>query len=435
MRADPSEVAACYERCFEGLAAIGRTARGGYRRLAWTHADALARDWFAREAAVRGLAVETDGNGNQWAWWGDPSTGGAVATGSHLDTVVDGGAFDGALGVVSGLVAVETLAREGFEPHRPLAVAAFADEEGARFGVPTFGSRLLTGALRPADVLDRRDAEGVRLGEALSAAGVDPDGLGTDPARLARLAAFVELHVEQGRGLAGTADAVAVATGIWPHGRWRLTLAGEPDHAGTTPMTDRRDPTASLPVAISSAHRHAVVAGAVATVGRIEVDPGTTNTIPGRVRAWLDARAPDEGVLDTLLAGWDSDVRGDAAGRGLVVDVTCESRSAAVAFDPQVRAVLDTVLGEGERAAPHLATAAGHDAGALAAAVPSAMLFVRNPTGVSHSPREHADRDDCVAGVLALRAALAELGGPGGVGRKTGGPGGVGRKTGGPGGF
>lgn len=417
MTADATEVAVSYERCFEGLAAVGRTGQGGYRRLAWTHADSLARAWFAREAGARGLAVETDGNGNQWAWWGDPSAGGAVATGSHLDTVVDGGAFDGALGVVSGLVAVETLAREGFEPHRPLAVAAFADEEGARFGVPTFGSRLLTGALRPADVLDRRDAAGMRLGDALAAAGVDSDGLGAEPGRLSRLAAFLELHIEQGRGLAGTGDAVAVASGIWPHGRWRLTLLGDANHAGTTPMADRRDPAASLPAALSSAYRHAAAAGAVATVGRIEVDPGTTNTIPWRVRAWLDARAPDDGALDTVLAAWDADVRGDAAERGLMVDVACESRSAAVTFDPHVRAVLDTVLGKGERAAPHLATAAGHDAGVLAAAVPSAMLFVRNPTGVSHSPREHADRDDCVAGVLALRAALAELGGPGGVGR------------------
>ncbi|MBW3601494.1 MAG: allantoate amidohydrolase [Actinobacteria bacterium] len=412
MTADPSPVGARFERCFQGLAAVGRTGRGGYRRLAWTEADVRARAWFAREAAARGLAVETDGNGNQWAWWGDPTAGGAVATGSHLDTVVDGGAFDGALGVVSGLVAVETLAREGFEPHRPVAVVAFADEEGARFGVPTFGSRLLTGALRPADVLDRPDAAGVRLGDAMAAAGLDPAGLGADPGRLARLAAFVELHVEQGRGLAGTPDAVAVATGIWPHGRWRLSLTGRADHAGTTAMPDRRDPTASLPTAISSAHRHATAGGGVATVGRIEVDPGTTNTIPFRVRAWLDARAPDAGRLDALLARWDADVRGDAAGRGLVTDVVCESRSAAVTFDADLCAVLDTVLGRGERAAPHLATAAGHDAGALAAAVPSAMLFVRNPTGVSHSPREHADRDDCVAGVLALRAVLAELAGP-----------------------
>ena len=144
--------------------------------------------------------------------------GQVVAVGSHLDTVRRGGAYDGALGVVSGLVAVGELVARGVEPERPVVVVAFADEEGGRFGVPTFGSRVLSGALDPTDVLGRADQDGVTVAEAMAAAGVDPDALGPDPARVGRLGAFVELHVEQGRGLADLGQAVGLGTGIWPTG-------------------------------------------------------------------------------------------------------------------------------------------------------------------------------------------------------------------------
>src|SRR5215211_4594009 len=189
-----------FEACFGGLAAIGRDLAGGWTRLAWTDEDRQARAWFESEAAARGLAVDRDPAGNLWAWWGpDAAAGGVVAVGSHLDTVRGGGAYDGALGVVSGLLAVGQLIERGVEPARPVAVVAFADEEGGRFGVPTFGSRLLTGALDPADLLGRVDEHGTSVAEALAAAGIDPDGFGPDPDRVGRLAGFVELHVEQGR--------------------------------------------------------------------------------------------------------------------------------------------------------------------------------------------------------------------------------------------
>jgi N-carbamoyl-L-amino-acid hydrolase len=401
-----------FEACFGGLAAIGRDPAGGWTRLAWTDEDRAARAWFSAEAAARGLPVEQDPAGNLWAWWpgpGEPEEGGVVAVGSHLDTVRRGGAYDGALGVVSGLVAVGELIARGVAPARPVAVVAFADEEGGRFGVPTFGSRLLTGALDPAELLERVDEDGTGVSQVLAGAGVNPEALGSDPARVGRLGAFVELHVEQGRGLADLRQPVALATGMWPHGRWRLTLTGEANHAGTTRLPDRRDPMLGLAAAVLAARAAATELGAVATVGRVEVEPNSSNSVPGRVSVWLDARAEHDQTIDWLVTAFQAAV-GEAAGRnGLTAELTRESRSPGVEFDTTLTARLEARLRADGLEPPGLPTAAGHDAGALAAAVPTAMLFVRNPTGTSHSPAETADLEDCLAGVRALTAVIEEL--------------------------
>ena len=401
-----------FEACFGGLAAIGRDPAGGWTRLAWTDEDRAARSWFETEAGARGLTVEPDPAGNLWAGWpgpGEAEEGGVVAVGSHLDTVRRGGAHDGALGVVSGLVAVGELIARGVEPRRPVAVVAFADEEGGRFGVPTFGSRLLTGALDPPEVLGRADQDGVTVAEAMAAAGIDPERAGPDPARLDRLGAFVELHVEQGRGLADLGQPVALASAMWPHGRWRLTLTGEANHAGTTRLADRRDPMLGLAAAVLAARAAATELDAVATVGRVEVDPNSSNSVPGRVSAWLDARAAKDQTLDWLVTAFQSAVE-DAAGRnGLTAELTPESRSPGVTFDAGLTARLDARLRADGLEPPALPSAAGHDAGALAAALPTARLFVRNPTGTSHSPAETAELADCLTGVRVLASVIEDL--------------------------
>src|SRR5262245_25742197 len=332
-----------FEACFGGLAAIGRDPAGGWTRLAWTDEDRQARAWFRSEAAARGLTVEQDPAGNLWAWWtgSGERSGEVVAVGSHLDTVRGGGAYDGALGVVSGLLALGELAARGVEPERPVAVVAFADEEGGRFGMPTFGSRVLTGALDPGDVLGRADQDGVTVAEALAAAGIDPAGLGPDPARVGRLGAFVELHVEQGRGLADLGQPVALGTGIWPHGRWRLTLTGEANHAGTTRLADRRDPMLGLAAAVLAARAAAGELEAVATVGRVAVEPNSANSVPARVSAWLDARAGQDQTLDWVVAAFLAAVE-EAAGRNrLEVELACESRSPGVELDRDLTARLE----------------------------------------------------------------------------------------------
>ncbi|MET1062498.1 MAG: M20/M25/M40 family metallo-hydrolase, partial [Aeromicrobium sp.] len=197
----------------DAIADIGRDpGTGGYRRYAWSDADMLLREWFAGEAAARGMDLVEDGNGNQLAWWGSGPD--ALLVGSHLDSVPDGGAYDGPLGIVSSFAAVDRLRAEGFQPSRPVVVASFADEEGARFGIACAGSQLATGALAPARALAQKDRDGITLAEAMAAHGRDPRAVGRT-AWLADVGAFVELHVEQGRSLVHSGAAVGVASAIW----------------------------------------------------------------------------------------------------------------------------------------------------------------------------------------------------------------------------
>ena len=381
---------------------------GGYRRFAWNTADLACREWFRSEAATRGLEMETDRNGNLWAWWG-PKGPGAVVTGSHLDSVPDGGAFDGPLGVVSSFAAIDVLRARGFTPSTPFAVACFSDEEGARFGIACAGSRLMTGALDAEKARGLRDLDGVTMAAAMEQAGQDPETLGRDDERLDGIAAYVELHVEQGKALAFTESPVAVASAIWPHSRWRFEFAGEANHAGTTRLEDRRDPMLTYATTVLAARKKAKLGGAVATFGRLVVEPNGTNAIPSRVRAWLDVRAPGDEILaavtEEIIKAAD-----ERAGRdGTVLRTERESHTAVVEFDHVLRNRLAGSLRPSFGAVPVLPTGAGHDAGILAAAVPTAMLYVRNPTGVSHAPGEHADDRDCLAGVTALADVLQEL--------------------------
>jgi N-carbamoyl-L-amino-acid hydrolase len=398
---------------WESLLPIGRDpGTGGYRRFAWTQADAACRAWFTRAAADRGLRTGADGNGNLWAWWDAPGAdGGAIAVGSHLDSVPDGGAYDGPLGVVSAFAAIDVLRSRGFAPARPLAVAAFCEEEGGRFGIACLGSRLLAGTMDPAAARALRDADGITLAEAMTAAGQDPAALGPDTGLLSRLAAYVELHIEQGRALAGLGAPVAVAERIWPHGRWRLDFTGRADHAGTATLADRHDPMLPCAAAVLAAREAARRHGARATVGKLAARPGAVNAVCSSVTAWLDARASDGATLDAVVGQVSAAAREAAAAHGVTAAVTAESVTTAVEFDPGLRDRLTAALARQGMPAPVLPTMAGHDAGVLAARLPAGMLFVRNPDGISHSPAEHAEPADCEAGVLALAAVLADLAG------------------------
>jgi N-carbamoyl-L-amino-acid hydrolase len=394
------------------LAAIGKDASsGGYRRYAWTPADTDCRAWFRAQAETRGLAYEEDRNGNQWAWLGDPGAGDAVVTGSHLDSVPDGGAFDGPLGVVSAFTALDTLRARlgpGAQPRRPLAVVNFGDEEGARFGLACVGSRLTAGRLAPEQARELCDADGVTLARAMERAGHDPQAIGADPERLALIGAFVELHVEQGRALDLGGHPVGVASAIWPHGRWRFDFRGEANHAGTTRLEDRHDPMPTYADTVLAARAAARSAGALATFGKVAVEPNGVNAIASLVRGWLDSRAADEDTLAQVVGAIERAAREHGARDGVRVDVARESFTPVVEFAHGLRDRLAALVGT-DGPAPVLPTGAGHDAGILSAAVPAAMLFVRNPTGVSHSPAEFAAEDDCAAGATALADVLEGL--------------------------
>jgi beta-ureidopropionase / N-carbamoyl-L-amino-acid hydrolase len=387
---------------------VGRDPRrGGFSRHGFDRAELELREWFVAEAERRGLAVRCDRNGNLWAWWGEPGPG-AIVTGSHLDSVPGGGGFDGPLGVVSALAAVDMLREHGFTPTRPLAVVVFAEEEGGRFGVPCLGSRLLSGAIDPDAARRLADPDGVTLADAVTAAGLDPARLGRDDDALATIGTFVELHVEQGRGLIDLGAPVAVASSILAHGRWRFRFTGEGNHAGATLLGDRHDPMVPAAEMVLAARIAAAdVDDARATVGRLVPNPGGTNVIASSVDVWLDARAPDDAATRRVLEKIRT-MASDAVHReGCTLTVTEESYGDTVHFEPGLRDRIAAALG----GIPVLPTGAGHDAGVLAAHVPTAMLFVRNPTGVSHAPEEHAEPDDCESGVTALAAVLGQLAG------------------------
>ena len=398
-----------FERMWADLAPVGRSsASGGYFRQPYLAAETELRAWFVEQATARGLRVESDPVGNLVAWW-EPAgvSGPGVLTGSHLDSVLDGGAYDGPLGVVSALAAVDVLRSQGFVPAKPIGVSVFVEEEGARFGLACLGSRLASGAIDWKDALRLRDRDGVSFEDALATA-----GLGATSYRPWDLAStvdcFVELHVEQGRDLVDRGAAVGVASEIWPHGRYRFEFAGSANHAGTTRMEDRHDPMLTYAMTALAANEQARATGERATFGRIDVAPNGTNAIPSRVTAWLDARCSTDAALEALVDTVTREAH-DRAGRdGTSVRVTAESVSSAVVFDASLAAAVAADHEDG--AWPVIPTQAGHDAGILSAAgVRTAMLFVRNPTGVSHSPDEHAEMPDCLVGVGALADTLARL--------------------------
>ncbi|MEV6299634.1 allantoate amidohydrolase [Actinoplanes sp. NPDC051861] len=373
------------------IAPVGRDAGGGYLRYALTPPELTLRDWFRTQAERRDMLVTDDGNGNLFAWRDEPWAPGTVLTGSHFDSVPYGGGYDGPLGIVSAFLAVDRLDRG-----RRVGIAAFVEEEGARFGVPCLGSRLLTGVMDPDRAAGLTDRDGVSFAEAL---GARPVGALKE---FGQISAVVELHIEQGRALE---TPVGVASAIWPHGRWRIDFAGVGDHAGTTRMTDRHDPMLTFAFTVLAANKEARLAGAHATMGRVQAEPNATNAIPSLVRGWLDARAADTATLDRLVDALVKKATERAGRDGTELTVTPESVTGEVAFDTELARRISALLGD----APILPTGAGHDAGVLSAFVPTAMLFVRNPTGVSHAPAEHATDADCQAGVEALATVLEEL--------------------------
>jgi N-carbamoyl-L-amino-acid hydrolase len=375
-----------------GLEPIGR-GPAGTTRLAWTPELERAEAWFEEQARAAGLRVERDPAGSLWAvpdapgpWW---------ATGSHLDSVRGGGRFDGALGVAAGFALAERAAA-------PVAVIAFADEEGARFNTPTFGSRALAGRLDVADVLGRTDDDGATLADAMRAAGADPGRLAEAPAWLERLRGFVELHIDQTQDLARLGEPAGAVRALASRTRLALAFAGRADHAGTTRRDERRDALAAAARVIVAADE---LAGGdpdfLVTAARILVEPNAFTTVPSSVRLWIDGRTPDPQRLARWRAALEAAAADVAAATGVAIDVAIASQAAGVAFDPAVRAALGAL--------PELVCFAGHDAGILAERRPAGMVLVRNATGVSHAPEEQVDLDDAAAGARAVLRALEAL--------------------------
>jgi N-carbamoyl-L-amino-acid hydrolase len=388
-----------------GLDGIGVGPGGEVNRLAWTPEDGATRAWFEEQAAALGHAVERDPAGNLWAL---PDAGGPWwAVGSHLDSVRGGGRFDGPLGVAA---AFAVAARS----EQPLAVVSFADEEGARFNTPTFGSRALVGRLDVDDVLARHDDDGVALRDAMASAGVEPDGMKRAPEWLGRMSGFVELHIDQTRDLTEAGAPAGVVKSLASRLRLQVDIEGRADHAGTTSRTERRDAmSAAARLIVAAEDLAADEPDFVVTAARILVEPNALTTVPASVQLWIDARAPQPAAVDAWRTRLEEAAGQIAARAGVEIVLTTASQSAGITFDQTVRDALHQAAAETFGApAPELVCFAGHDAGVIAERRPAGMVFVRNPTGVSHSPEEYVDLDDAAVAATILLHAVERLAAP-----------------------
>jgi allantoate deiminase len=373
-------------------------------RLGLSADEQQARDLVAGWLAARGAAVRRDAAANLLARF--PGSGEAILVGSHLDSVPEGGRFDGALGVLCAVEAVESLVDARVKVRRPIEVVAWADEEGARFGVGLFGSTAAFGRLARG-VGDRRDRDGVSITEALRALGEqgDPTSARRDPKDLA---AYLELHIEQGPRLEKAGLPLGIVSDIVGIYHARVAIRGRADHAGATVMTARADALAAASEIVLAVER--IARGrpdSVGTVGEIAVRPGAKNVVPGECIFSLDLRAArdhDGLVRDVLDA-----VTGIASARGVEASVDDLARVPVTPLDAQIRDVLQRATKSVGVDAPLLVSGAGHDAQNPAlSGVPTGMIFVRS-TGGSHTPHEFASIDDAALGAQALANAIKEL--------------------------
>lgn len=389
-------------------AAYGATAKGGIRRLALSDEDRAVRDWLAARCAELGLALVVDRMGNMFAVRpGRDPTRAPIAFGSHLDTQPAGGKFDGILGVLAGLEVMRTLADAGYETGAPLCLVNWTNEEGARFAPAMMSSGVWAGELDAEAALAARDAEGRAFGEELDRIGY----AGETPIGGVALGAFLELHIEQGPVLEAEGLTVGVVTGgqgiLWYDG----TVVGRDSHAGTTPMSMRRDAMAALSELTLAVERIAVYNGpaGVGTVGEVRVGPGSRNTIPGSATFRGEFRHPDGETLKAMEAHLMAEAAEIAERRGVSIDVRRIWLKEPVAFHPHCVSAVEgaaAAAGYGHR---RMISGAGHDAFYTAGHCPTGMIFVPCKDGLSHNELEEAKREDCAAGAQVLLGAVLAL--------------------------
>lgn len=375
------------------------------RRFA-TPALAQAGDVVAGWMESAGMTVRRDAVGNVVGRLDTPGRvdRSPLVIGSHLDTVPDAGRFDGALGVLVGIAVVERLVARGEAPSFPLEVAAFAEEEGVRFGVSYLGSSAFAGRFDPAWI-GVTDVDGITVGEAIHASGGDPEDVLA--ARVPELAGYLEVHIEQGPVLEREGLPVGVVSAIAGQTRVGLTLRGQAGHAGTMPMDGRRDALAAAAEAVLAVERIGrETDGLVATVGSLTVAPGASNVVPGEARLSLDVRHADDGARLGGVAAVRDAVRRIAASRGVASEWATLQESGAVVMSPSLRHRLSAAVAAVGVPVRELASGAGHDAVVLAHACPVGMLFVRCAGGISHDPRESVAEEDVVVALDVLEHAI-----------------------------
>lgn len=405
MRSDFSESARRAGAALEGLARI--SSGPGITRLYLTPEHRRANGYVGHLMEQAGLEARVDAVGNIRGRRGgtDPEAA-PILVGSHLDTVVNAGAFDGCLGVIAAIEAARVLKEEGVRLRHPLEVLGFGDEEGARFGVTYLGSRGVASGWTP-DLFERKDASGVTVREALRTFGLDPSK--TADARIKRACAYFEFHIEQGLKLRGRGMPFGLFTGIASAKRFTVRMEGRPGHAGTTPMDKRADALCAASEFVLAAERLArdCGGGAVATAGSVRLLPNVANCIPQCAELTLDVRAATDEALEELAGQIFAEASARCAKRGVRLDRECYYRSKGLACSPRLMEILRGCAAGFEAEPLEALSLAGHDAAAIGERFPVAMAFVRD-AGFSHCPAEKVDPEDIGATVeLVARTIIA----------------------------
>ena len=388
------------------LARLGAIDGGGCARLALTDEDAAGRDLVVGWMKELGLIVTTDVIGNVIGTW-DVGIGSPVMTGSHIDTVRTGGKYDGNLGVLAGLEVIQSLQEAGISPERPMAVGFFTNEEGSRFAPDMLGSLVYVGGLSIESALDIVGIDGAKVGDELERIGYN----GAHPCPGPSPHAFVELHVEQGPVLEQTNIRIGAVTGVQGISWQEVTIEGQSNHAGTTPMSMRRDPgfvAARISVFLRDlATRYGM--NQVCTVGKIDFFPNLINVIPAKAVLTVDVRNTDEQLLQMA----ESEIATYMEQLAVSENVTIVSRALArfepVVFDETVIALVESVAIEQGHSVCRMPSGAGHDAQMFARVCPTAMVFVPSVDGISHNPAEYTSPEDLIAGTNILLHVMHRL--------------------------
>jgi len=387
---------------------------GGITREVYTPTYTGALNRVARWMRDAGLETRLDAVGNLFGRWaGSEPDAPLVLTGSHVDTTLNAGRYDGVLGVLGAIEAVRLLRAAGTAPRRSIELVAWAGEE-PRFGTGCVGSRAAAGALSRADLDRLRDRDGVSMADALRGAGYDPDRLAEARIEPAGVHALVELHIEQGAVLEDAGEPIGVVTAIAAPHDFRLTLRGAATHAGATPMHLRRDALAGAAEAMTALERIARASPSgttVGTVGGVRVRPGAINVVPGEVELDVDVRDADRAAREQVVEDVLAETRAIAARRGLEVEVEPIVDDAPVACDPRVVEAAAEAAQELGLPYRRMTSGAYHDAMVMGARVPIGMIFVPSAGGISHHPDEHTEPDDLDGGVRVLAGTLARLAG------------------------
>jgi len=376
----------------------------GWTRRAFGEYGVAGRKWIAERMRDAGLDVRTDPAGNIIGTL--PGEGPALVTGSHTDTVESGGRFDGIIGVLAGIEVARLFTESGVRPRHEFRVVDFFNEEPNPYGLSCVGSRAIGGVLTP-EQLDLTDPDGETLRDGLTRVGADPDGALRCAWSADEVLAYVELHIEQGPLLERHGVPLAVVTAIAGIHRAVITVDGQADHAGTTPMDLRHDALCAAAETVTAIER--LAAGGVATVGRIESQPGAANVVPERARLWVEFRGPDAGWLDARHALLESAAAEAARTRGCTVTVEWVSAVAPVPVPDRMQDTIAAAIDRLGHRQERMFSGAGHDAAHIAPLAPMGMIFVPSRDGRSHCPEEFTETGQVATGAHALAQTLLDL--------------------------